>query len=296
MAQGVLAVLGLVAGLGVFNENLLFLAGVGVGVLVAQTHARFHLVYVLTACTAASEGVPRHQCRFHFHLDCVVDQRCHKHRCERGHALALGIVGRHAHQAVHAVLAFEIAVGEITLDIDGARFYAGLVPLENVGNRGFVAMFLAVAQIHAHEHRGPVLALGAACAGVDFEHHAHVVLLATEHVAQLERLGLFECGSIELIKFLLGDEFLLIEIPAVLQLFGGGSHLLVAVDPGLEIFDFLHLRLSLLGVLPEVGHMSAEFLLFDLDFLAVDVEIFLERGGALENLLELFLCDHLYAV
>ena len=42
--------------------------------------------------------------------------------------------------------------------------------------------------------------------------------------------------------------------------------------------------------------MSAEFLLFDLDFLAVDVEIFLERGGALENLLELFLCDHLYAV
>ena len=38
-AQGVLAVLGLVAGFGVFDEDFLFLARVGVFVLVAQTHS-----------------------------------------------------------------------------------------------------------------------------------------------------------------------------------------------------------------------------------------------------------------
>ena len=82
VAQGVLAVLGLVAGLGVFNQDLLFLAGIGVGVLVAQTHTRFHLVDVLAAGTTGAESVPRHQRRLNLHLDSVVNQGGDKHRRE----------------------------------------------------------------------------------------------------------------------------------------------------------------------------------------------------------------------
>ena len=168
VAQGVLAVFGLVAGLGVLDKDFLFFAGVGVGVLIAQAHAGFHLIDVLAASAAGAEGIPRHEGRFDLHLDGVVDQRGDEYGGERGHALSLGVVGRHAHQAVHSVLALEVAVGEVALDVDGAALYAGFVAFEEVGDGGFVAVFLAVAQIHAHEHGGPVLALGASGAGVDF--------------------------------------------------------------------------------------------------------------------------------
>ena len=46
-------------GLGILDKYLLFLAGIGVGKLVAQTHSRLHLVHVLSAGTAASERIPR---------------------------------------------------------------------------------------------------------------------------------------------------------------------------------------------------------------------------------------------
>ena len=55
------------------------------------------------------------------------------------HALALSIVGRHAHEAVNSVLALEESVGKVTFYIDGAAFYAGLVPFEQVCDGGFVA-------------------------------------------------------------------------------------------------------------------------------------------------------------
>ena len=90
-AQGVLSVLGLVAGLGVFNEDFLFLARVGVFVLVAQTHTRLHLVYVLSTSTAATEGVPRQARLLDDDFDGVVDERGDKHRGEGSHTLALGL-------------------------------------------------------------------------------------------------------------------------------------------------------------------------------------------------------------
>ena len=51
-------ILRLVAGLGTFDEYFLRLACVGVLPHIAQTDARFYLVYVLTTGTATSEGVP----------------------------------------------------------------------------------------------------------------------------------------------------------------------------------------------------------------------------------------------
>ncbi len=164
MAQGILAVLGLVAGLGIFDEDFLFLPGVGIGVLIAQTHTRLHLVHILASGTAASECIPRHQCRFDLNLYGVIDQRGDEHRGKRGHTLALGVIRRHAHKAVHPVLTFKIPVGKIALHIDDARLYTGFVTFQKVGYRGFVTMLLAIAQIHAHKHRSPVLALGAPCA------------------------------------------------------------------------------------------------------------------------------------
>ncbi len=293
MAQGVLAVLWLVTGLGVLDEDFLLLAGVWVGVLVAQAHTRLHLVDILAAGTTRAESVPRHQRRLHLHLYRVIDQRGDKHRRERCHALALGVVGRHTHQAMHAVLALEVSVGEVTLDIYRARLDARLVTFEEVGNRGLVAMFLAIAQVHAHQHLRPVLALGAPRAGVDFQDHSHMVLLAAEHVAQLQGLDFGHRRGIHRVELGLLEQLLLVEIPAILQLIHSGLDFLVAVHPGLQVLDFLHLGLRLLGMLPEVRHMGAELLLLDLYLLIVDIEIPFERVLALHGLFKLFLSNHI---
>ena len=55
--HGLGAVLGLVTRLGVLDKDLFFLARVGVGVPIAQTHARLYLVHVLSTGTARAEGV-----------------------------------------------------------------------------------------------------------------------------------------------------------------------------------------------------------------------------------------------
>ena len=74
LTESVLLVLGLVAGLGVLDEDLFFLAGIWVGELVAQTDTRLDLVDVLTAGAAASECVPGEESRFDLYFDSVVDK------------------------------------------------------------------------------------------------------------------------------------------------------------------------------------------------------------------------------
>ncbi len=72
LAHGVFFVLGLVSGLGVFDENFFVFAGVWVYELVAQTYAGFDFIDVLSAGTTAAEGVPRYGGRVDFDFDGVV--------------------------------------------------------------------------------------------------------------------------------------------------------------------------------------------------------------------------------
>ena len=74
--HGVFAILELLAALGVFDKYLFFLARVGVFLLVAQAHAGFHFVHVLSACAAASEEVPAYFRRVDVHFNGVVYERC----------------------------------------------------------------------------------------------------------------------------------------------------------------------------------------------------------------------------
>ena len=173
---------------------------------------------------------------------------------------------------MYAVLAFEIAVGKIALHIDCAGLDAGFVAIEKVGYACLVAVLLAPAQIHAHKHRGPVLALGTAGSGIDFKHDAELILLAAQHIAQLEVLDYPYGRGIQFVKFMLLHEALLDHIPAYFQFSACIFDIAVAVKPLLYVLDFLHLRLCFLGMLPEIRHMRAQFLFFYLDFLAVDVK------------------------
>ena len=69
-----LAVLGLVARHGASLEEFLLFAGIGVGVHIAGTYTRLHLIDVLTACATRTEGVPSEFARVDLDLDGVVDE------------------------------------------------------------------------------------------------------------------------------------------------------------------------------------------------------------------------------
>ena len=53
LAQGIFLVLGLVAGLGIFDENFFLLSRVGVGELVSQSYTGFNLVHILFIMTSS---------------------------------------------------------------------------------------------------------------------------------------------------------------------------------------------------------------------------------------------------
>ncbi len=133
-------------------------------------------------------------------------------------------------------------------------------------------MVLTPAEIHAHEHRGPVLAFGTAGTGVDLEHYSKLVFLAAEHVAQFEILDLGDGFGIESVDLRFLYKTFLEKVPCDLEFVDNLVNLFITYDPRLKILDFFHLCLGFLGMLPEVGHVCAEFFLLYLDFLAVDVK------------------------
>ena len=75
--------------------------------------------------------------------------------------------GRQAHQPVHAALGRQEPVGVLAVDREGRRLDAGLGALLDLLEVGLQAAPLGPAQVHAQQHLGPVLGVGAALARVD---------------------------------------------------------------------------------------------------------------------------------
>ena len=71
------------------------------------------------------------------------------------------------------------------MTMHGRRFDAGALALGLLDPLDLVAVRLGPAHIHAHQHIGPVLALGAAGAGMDFEIAVVAVGLARQQRFQL---------------------------------------------------------------------------------------------------------------
>ena len=89
---------------------------------------------------------------------------------EAGLALAFGVEGADPHQAVHAGLALQIAVGHRPADGDRGAGDAGLFVVLPVEHLGLVAVSSGPLDVHPQQHLGPIVGVGAAVAGVDREH------------------------------------------------------------------------------------------------------------------------------
>ena len=90
---------------------------------------------------------------------------------------------------MHAGLAGEHAKCELASDGEGGGLDTGLVAILDFVDVGLEAFALGPAEIHAHEHLGPVLALGAAGAGVHDDNGVERIGLAGEHGFGFELVG-----------------------------------------------------------------------------------------------------------
>ena len=112
----------------------------------------------------------------------------------------LDVGGADAHQAVHAVLAAQHAVGQTTLDLQGGLIQAdGLRAGDQVEDLDLPTLGIRIAAVHVVQHLGPVLSLKAALAGADGEDAVAVVETPGEPAFHLKGVKL----AVKLIQGLL---------------------------------------------------------------------------------------------
>ena len=112
----------------------------------------FHLVDVLAAVSAGPEGVPFDVRRTDLDVYGVVDEGIYEDGGECSLALSLGVEGGDTDEPVNSVFRFQVAICIIALDLYRGGFDAGLVSVEEVGDRHLVAVTLSPAHVHSHEH------------------------------------------------------------------------------------------------------------------------------------------------
>jgi len=224
-----------------------------------DAHGRIGGVDVLAARTRGTVGVDAHVGFADVDLDRIVDDRIDPDARERGVAPRVGIEGRDAHQAVHARFRLQPAIGVVTLDEQGRRLDAGLLALVDFQHLDLEAAPLGPARVHAQEHVGPVLALGAAGTRMDFEIGVVAVGLARQHGFDLARPGL--AGQRADRRLGLGDDgrvaLLLAELDQaeiVLERLGEAAH---RPDAVVERLALAHQLLGFLRVIPETGILRA---------------------------------------
>jgi hypothetical protein len=97
------------------------------------------------------------------------------------------IEGTLAHQPVHAGLGAQAAVGVVAEDLQRHALDAGDLAVGALEHLHPEAALVAVLDVHALEHRRPVLRLGAAGAGLDVREAVVGVERVGEHAPELER-------------------------------------------------------------------------------------------------------------
>ena len=282
--NGLLFVLKLRAGFSVLDDNA---RG-----LVAQSNAGLNLVDVLPAGSAGSKGIPIDVCHVHLNIDGVVDQGVDVHADKGRVAARVRIKRTNANQAVNPVLAFEVAKYKFSLDLEGHGLNPGNFALLKVELAHLVAISFGPAQVHAHQHSGPVAGFGSARARRHLEHRAHFIFFAAEHVAELHRAELLlelGYGRID-VGFL--DDALAVKLNRGLYLAHLGLHRLVSLNPVLEFANLAHGLFGLFGVVPKARIARFFFFVRGSDALLFEAQVAFQVDNALLVFLNFFGRNH----
>ena len=136
---------------------------------VREAHRGIGLVDVLTAGAGGAIGVGAHILVEDLDVDRVVDLRIDPHARERGVPARVRIIRADAHQTMHARFRLQPAVRVLAMHEHRRGLDAGRVAALLFQQIGLEAARIRPTQIHAHQHLGPILALGAACAGIELD-------------------------------------------------------------------------------------------------------------------------------
>ena len=156
---------------------------------------------------------------------------------------------------MHAGFGLQPAISVVTADLDGGGFDAGLFALRLLQIFDFEAVLLGPARIHAQQHRGPVLALGPAGAGmhlevgveaIGFPRQQRLQFAARDFLFQIFQRGL-GLGNDALIVLGFAE---LDHADIILEL---ALDLADAVERILQRGALLHQLLRLLRIVPEIG-------------------------------------------
>jgi len=239
-----------------------------VGREVGDTHRRVGLVDVLSARAAGAVSVDAQVGRIDLDFDGFVHFGIDEHAGERSMAAVAGIERGFSHQSMHTGFGAQMTVGIVADHFDSRAFYAGDLTIGLFQHFDLEAFALAVAQIHAQQHGGPVLRLGAAGTGLDVDEAVVRIHRVREHAAEFHRRdALFDVldvggGAIQalIVVFCLCHFKQLGSIGKVLL------DLLEAEHYAFQHFAFAAQVLCAFGILPD-GRVFGEFRYFGQAFL-----------------------------
>ena len=175
---------------------------------------------------------------------------------------------------MHAGFGLQPAIGVLTLDQKRRRLDAGGVAVLMLKLFDLIAMRVGPARIHAQQHRGPILALGAAGAGIDLEVGVIAVGLAGE---QRFEFG-FRGALLGLLQSVMGfiDKPLIAFRLSHFGQFQGVAHIAFQrqdrVHAGLELIALAHKLLGLLGIVPKIRALAERVQFIETDLSAIPVK------------------------
>ena len=244
------------ATLGVFNHYLIHLSGNRILEGIVATHTGLHFVYILTACSGRSEGIPTQVGRVNLNFNRVVDEWNYKYGGKGCHTFALCVERRHSHKAMYSVFGLQIAVSKIALYLYCYRFDAGFITFKHVCNLGFIALFLAPAQVHTHKHLCPILRFGTSGAGYYLQHCPEFVFLLAKHIPHLKVFYHCYCSIVSFVYFFFCHSPLFIKIKGYLCFIYCRIYIIISFYPKFYPLYKLHLLLGSLLVLPKFRGLS----------------------------------------
>jgi hypothetical protein len=152
---------------------------------------------VLAARTTRAENISAHVVGIDLDCDGVLDLRGHLDEHEGRVAAVRRVEGADAHEAMHAVLAFEQAICPGAGDADRRGLDARLIADRLLEKLHRHAVFLGPEQVHAQEHLRPVLGISATRTGVDAdERHVVRVWVVEEQIDLAAADLLLECAQL----------------------------------------------------------------------------------------------------
>jgi hypothetical protein len=200
--------------------------------------------------------------------------RVYEHRGEGCVPARVRVERRLANEPVHAALGAQVPVGVFARDLDRRTLDPCDLAVGLLEHLGGELLLVAVLEVHPLEHRGPVLRLGAAGAGLDGKEAVVRIERVGEHAAEFERRNV-ALDAFDILADLLERSIVVVRARHLEELARVGDAAADALERQRDAFqDFLLLAelLRALRVVPQLRVLELAVQRFEPAFLGFEVK------------------------